>query len=170
MVTETLLMRLSLQVNSTGELKKRSYLPLKKMQQLENGRRVGQIYSRHVGNNIDDLYVIRCLGHLRNLIEYSCSNLKDQGVNKRLERVLSRIDRVIEEVRDRRSFDNKLLKRVSVGELLNSHTELFNFLLKRDYRVSINFPEWVNTTNTAIAIWGDNIAPKRGLERGQPAG
>jgi hypothetical protein len=159
-------MKLSGSIHGTKELKKRSYLVLKKMERLENGKRVAHIYTRFVQDDPNDLYVIRCLGHLKELIELSCASIEDPGVAKRLTKLLIRIDRLSSEIKERAGFNNKLLRHVSVGkDILNAHTALFNFLLERNYLITLHLPEWIDTTNTAVAVWGDDIAPRVKIKR-----
>ncbi|HKO43799.1 MAG TPA: hypothetical protein VJU84_11035 [Pyrinomonadaceae bacterium] len=153
-------MKLKLAINGTKELKKRTYLVLKQMQHLESGKKVDAIYARYVGTNHQDLYVLRCLDHLKSLIAYACANINDPGVIKRSNKLQAEIGRVSREVQRQTSSQQKVLRRARIGDLLRSHTSLFNFLLERQYAAEIDIQNWINVTNSAIAVWGDHIAPR----------
>lgn len=79
---------------------------------------------------------------------------------KRLSKLVSKIERLRRGIDARIAHQNKLVKDCNVGDLLSAHTNLFNWLLEKDYSVSIDLTEWVNATNAAVAVWGDGIAPK----------
>ena len=153
-------MRLSPDIKTTIELRKRTYLALKRMRQLEKGRQAAKLYIPQVGTDPNDLYILRCLGHLKQLIDFSCAEFEDSGVANKIEKLDSKIDKLTAAIRARLARDNKTLKRGTVGAVLLAHTSLFKLLLRRAYSVRIETTEWANFSASAVAVWGDAIAPK----------
>jgi hypothetical protein len=146
-------MKVKLEVNHTKELKKMSYRILRRMHDLEKGRRVAQVYSKLCRA---DACVLACLIHLSDLLQKSITPVGSSEASAVTTRYLLLLNQLIEEVR-RGAATNTRLNSRTLGYLLNTHTTLFNVLLRKKVKIPVNPQSWGNVVLPAIAVWGNRI-------------
>jgi len=146
-------MKVRLTINQTKQLKRMSYRILRKMHELERGRKVSRVYSKKCKA---EACVSACLIHLRELLDISFTAIELGDDAAIIERYLSILKVVIREVRQGAETSTKL-HRGTLAKLLTAHTAAFNLILRKGINLPIGPDVWSNVVLPAIAVWGDKI-------------
>jgi hypothetical protein len=146
-------MRVKLVVNHTREVKKMSYKILRRLHDLEKGRRFARVYSTMCKV---DACVLVCLLQLRDILENSITPVASREEDIPVKRYLDSLNRLIEEVRCSAANNTRLRNRALV-KLLTAHTALFNALLRNEIKIAVSREAWIDFVLPAIMIWGNKL-------------
>jgi len=157
-------MNLKYFIHDTRSLRKQTYKLINKIDDLERGRKIRnfRIYSKKIESS-GELYIQKCLIHLKSLILATTNNLTEPTALIKKEKFVRKIDFVVDEItKASLKSTNKSLNKGTIAPLLSMHVELFSYLVEEKIKLKIANPEmdWHDAILTAIAIWGDNIAKK----------
>jgi hypothetical protein len=156
---------LTITIKNNRELKKNSYLILKKLHDLGMGKKIGRIYDEK--SLKDEYLIVICF---KNYEKFLTQCIHDDQypqppiISNYVERLHSLINTIQESAQKRKKIDKK-----KVSEFLKYHTKTFRYLaptrsfFEFDEEIRENWHMFILLT---IGIWGNEIRPISGRKNG----
>jgi hypothetical protein len=135
------------------ELKRTTYNILKKLHDLERGRKVSRIYNVQCHN---EPCILVCLRNLRDSLSTALQADGSTLNSAPAKRFFTLLDQTIELI-SRNARTNSKIDRGYIPELLSSHSYLFNYIVSRQVKVDLNFDNWSSFVIPAVRVWKNQV-------------
>lgn len=135
------------------EVKQTTKNILRKMHDLERGRKVGRIYDVLCH---DVPCVLLCLRNLRMSLFTALQVAGNPAPSPQVKRFFALLDPFIERVENSVRSNTKI-DRGYVGDLLTAHNSLFNFILSNKVRCEVSRDDWPGIVIPAVRVWKNQL-------------